>query len=343
MESFSTIDYKGILEGTNTLNKLNLTTINLLLENSIIEKEENFYLSRKNSTDFCFPLEYNSQLYKLNDKLLFEIYEILRFHMETVLGDSWNDGLDEIIFKMESFLTVNEKVDFLRKCYSDNFPKDKWFSVYSKEFFPEGEVNGVKSWKEWVYLNINDSPNLLGLYLGCSHEYFMKVVLDSRNQLEEMGDGLVPLFDLLKDWAFFFKKENILLFIKSKIEELEKVTDKNYIAYFKGKTIKHFLNEDLFNSLKKQLEIDGLIDEQFKLIHPGDNGWSELRAAACIGWLLKENSFLTLSQKKLVVVLSETFEVELSESTYSASKKAFKTNFIGDEPHLNNYSFINNL
>ena len=308
---------------------------------------------------------FKEKRHRYSESFINEIYLIFKYYAEGALGDP-NTELKNCIYKIKGFIDVKDKIDFLKKRYKEIFPINEveGFAIYrgNIDHF-EIFTNGISNWKElMVDFYFGLCPQIVflfltfpykeehGLHISDQHGFFVNYIVKHKKTFDE------AFFKFLKDWGKYYQKDIALEIITSKIKELEdittnqaptKKTTKPPKINVEDKTLKDFLNNKLYKELLSKLKTKTIINDELKMVDPGTSGWKELRAVSCIGWLLKENNCFTenLTQKNLVVVLSNTFKVELSESAYTAAKRTFSSslNINPPEPHLYTLQFINSL
>lgn len=289
------------------------------------------------------------------------IYEFLKKYFEDYQilykPEDKNKGAYLIERKLESFRNDKKKqIKYLKKVYRKLYPYNDLIFLESYR----GSKNIICSWKNWVLNVLENNLAFTDIFLervkpydNPEKDFFFKDNFYHFYNLHMDVIGGVAyknideVVELLETWKRYYILDHKLTWIDCKITELKTKGSGSDKINLDGKTLKDFLDEDFYNKMIQRMEADELIGEDLNLIPTVEDGWIERRAAAYIGWLLKKQHKLTpkLNQKELVRVLSNTFNVNLSESNFSDAKKKFKKldNKKNDNSYLCNYSFISNL
>ncbi|MCK0114981.1 hypothetical protein [Gelidibacter sp. F63206] len=334
--------FLGILRGRN-FNFINNQLIEDLIKNEVIFEDHLDYGEPDSCPmHLCAFIYFNNKVFQLNEVVLEEIYSILKYYVEKEADFQY--GLQPIFYKLNSIIDKDKKIKYLKKTYEKIYPKD--WQTYSM-YLGSGS-NGIKSWKEWTFLSIEESPNLLKHFLTlpelsvpfetteealslieslhvCYH--FMNVANENRENLDLDG-----FFNLLEEWKTLFEKENQLQTILNKIHELE--ADSNIAKNKLHATIKPkrnipdvslevpislqtiFDNDKLYATtiekfIKEELfQVNG---NRYKLLKPkGENNLSDIRWACAVGMKLKENNYFKFGTEDIDVVRALNYDLGLS-------------------------------
>jgi len=334
------------------LSNINQGSFEYLIINKVLvfDRKDNGANSRQLNTSII----YENVRYKINPSIYQEIYIGLKTIIEIEEIRFAEDQIDEIEFSLERFFNRKDKIEFLQRKFAEVIPGSINYAIFIKDsnLVSKGNYSNKGKFHE----KYSSWEEIIKQEIGIKEiERFL--IEDYHNLDEDQNDFLndlclrdfvnynYSLSKLIHDWEKYYVAKVTGDFIISKIEILNKQNAPKSRTEVDGKTLKHFVDEKIYNSLIYHLEIDGLIDKNFNLIRPKEDktGWKYKRAASCIGWLLKRCNFLNLNQKELVIVLSNTFNLELSEGTYSAGKIHFEGTNYDDDPHLVSYSFIDTL
>lgn len=354
--------FLGALNGYD-ISFLNKNLIDILIENNVII-EENLIISDikpDSCPTYLRNLNYfNDRYYTLNQKVLEEIFSILKIHIE-IHADP-NTYLDPIFWKLDSIIDRDKKVRFLKKYYKKIYPK-AW-QTYAM-FIGEGD-NGIETWKEWVYFNLGESP-LLSIYLKLEqlelpvgktehdktmysidvYHSLMSLAGKNKSILEEDG-----FYDLLDDWTEFYEKEYTLNLILQKIQELESsniealnppLKQQSNIKCHPETLRELFINKQHYLEIIESLKKEDIVNEDLVVLRQEFPEFTVKRVIACIGWFLKKEGYLHRTTAiNLCNALSNTFKESLSPAAYSAAKIDFEKQHLS-RTHLSSQDYLDLL
>jgi len=232
--------------------------------------------------------------------------------------------IDDLNFKLHNQLTLEKKINFLHKSYSELIENTEDFIMY--------RGSDLHDWKRIIYNSIEWSE--LEIYL------FSRKLCDFTNQIDNLSYKNINshFYRLYKRWEFFYSVDVQLEYIKSKIQEFEKevnTTSEPHNNTTRQKATKKevdspltlrgiFDNEDLYNDTMK-LFVDNKIFEEFnseyKLLKNKETfNLSSKRFACAIGYKLMVNNYLKANVKKTQITeaLTNSIGVKVSKQIYNS-------------------------
>ncbi|MDO7174151.1 hypothetical protein [Mariniflexile sp. AS56] len=177
-----------------------------------------------------------------------EMYNILEFLIEGGLMDHfldfkesalvYGDEMSNTLFKLDcisnSFLNIEEEIDFWKKSYKEVYPTE----YLARDYLTYSKNGGMMpNWEAEFYVNIELFEEFNKIYNDIYHVDGNQVGFCQKSWNEKYDisklllKGIIANECLLEDFIFFLKrwravnhKNNELVYITSKIQELEKAT-----------------------------------------------------------------------------------------------------------------------
>lgn len=222
------LKFKGIIKPSEYPQELSQEAINLFLEKNVITEyisppsnfswtDPDYKAEETIQTNFeidFFDFKYNKKTYTINNNILKEIYELLNYKILFVC-DPYSFKIGDIERKLESLYDNKKKIKYLNRMYSKVFPKSEEFAIYNGERiqFPS-EIMSIRTWEEFIFLQIELTPEIIKLYLTAPLEHPFDYTLSKSNLLNEI--------DFIDDWVFNYNSKSVLDYIKSQLILLEK-------------------------------------------------------------------------------------------------------------------------
>ncbi|MDO7138277.1 hypothetical protein [Algibacter lectus] len=350
-----TIKYFSVLKGV-SLNKLDQNVVEVLLDkNIIIQNESPIYDSASGNDeilDFC-ELSFNSNSYGTSQDLLDEMYAVLEYIIENGFADHYL-GVDEdfyfgsgnysdlfnVQFQSKAFLDVKERIGFLKRSYSEFYPKDNIDEhlIYNNEnlLFPD--------WRSYFGYLISNFAELVKLYLTCDPKvtWTTTVIGDGKNKRDAIDDiqsfllaGLTEnkkqfeeygINGFLRIWRRVHENKVLLGYIIDEIKRLEKnnytkqktkskvetnkknsnsIIKKNVIDYSSLKMIDLFRDSAVYDEFIKKLKFEEIIDKDFNLLKK--EGCLDIKLLCAIGFFIIKKGYIKDKAEKPSFYKGERF------------------------------------
>ena len=238
-----------------------------------------------------YPIKYNSRFYVWNGTMLGVIYLSLKTFVEEVASDPFFK-ITKIEHNLNRYLTIEEKIKFLKSQYTEIYSKDVEYSLYIGARNPYSQFT---DWESYIIYALSNSRPFLCNYMKLDMPKFTKheeldiiteyienckahitKVLNSIKYIDE------DFFYIIHEWIKFYECETQCGWIKSKIVELleqEVSSDKSeavnnlkysrmdigYYCYYM-KEVKEKFTENIFPSVKAYKELQEIYGPNWKNI-----------------------------------------------------------------------------
>jgi|SRR5690606_6346642 len=218
------LNYYGALKNQN-IDVLNEELVLFLLKENIIRVYRDFsnepYKSWMDDVENAKALTknfyFNKVGYCINEKVLNEIYSIIKLIVETECDVSYE--IDELNFVLVKYFDSENKIKYLKEKYSEYSPNDLSYGIFLEK---ENFKDDYQSWKDIV---INEFSNDIVCWyltedtnkLDSDEDTFWWQIISRR-----IGETEPELYMTINMWFEFYESKLITEYILSKIKELEK-------------------------------------------------------------------------------------------------------------------------
>lgn len=242
------------------LEELILSNIdNLVLHNVFIKDEILIDNVKTDSIEFDTMITLGAKEYYINQDILKEIYNSIRFFVEVVATDTQFD-LNKILTNLEGRIESTEKIKYLEKKHKDLYSKVKNESEYLV-YAEIKEFNGFANWQELIYDCLTREITFIEKYLTSDFELsdVPKEILSIwvkyytiKTQIDFCKEQINKLKNTRQKSSFVDTSLQVFL-----LEEIINIKDWSSIsATKKGEILSHLLGKNKDNIKKIYLELD---------------------------------------------------------------------------------------
>ncbi|WP_293894769.1 hypothetical protein [Flavobacterium sp.] len=242
------------------LEELILSNIdNLVLHNVFIEDEFLIDNVKTDSIEFDTMITLGAKEYYINQDILKEIYNSIRFFVEVVATDTQFD-LNKILTNLEGRIESTEKIKYLEKKHKDLYSQVKNESEYLV-YAEIKEFNGFANWQELIYDCLTREITFIEKYLTSDFELsdIPKEILSTwvkyytiKTQIDFCKEQINKLKNTRQKSSFVDTSLQVFL-----LEEIINIKDWSSIsATKKGEILSHLLGKNKDNIKKIYLELD---------------------------------------------------------------------------------------
>lgn len=242
------------------LEELILSNIdNLVLHNVFIEDEILIDNVKTDSIEFDTMITLGAKEYYINQDILKEIYNSIRFFVEIVATDTQFD-LNKILTNLEGRIESTEKIKYLEKKHKDLYSQVKNESEYLV-YAEIKEFNGFANWQELIYDCLTREITFIEKYLTSDFEMsdVPKEILSTwvkyytiKTQIDFCKEHINKLKNTRQKSSFVDTSLQVFL-----LEEIINIKDWSSIsATKKGEILSHLLGKNKDNIKKIYLELD---------------------------------------------------------------------------------------